>query len=322
MRKDRIKNLLFLTEVLMTGLSLNNLLYQQWMYPEFSLRRIKETEIDFSKEIGLPVSKKGDLLKWDESTVYVDPSSNPSTRTLEAIREVLYSPDIADEYPHRILYYMYRDVHKIVDESLIRKDGLRYDITVIPPGKIGREYTKTAGHYHPKISGTNYTYPEVYQVIKGEALYLLQHLNNKGEVDDVVVVKAKEGETVIIPPGYGHVTINAGRETLIMNNWVSNKFQSIYEPYKEKKGAAYYALVEGVNGIRWVVNTNYPEYKYFQHKIRFIDAADLLKKFILGGIQGIGPAYIFGVGNLDALIFLNEPWRLFEEDELIQGGVS
>jgi len=55
-----------------------------------------------------------------------------------------------------------------------------------------------------------------------------------------------------MPPGYGHVTINPGRKELKMSNLVSSKFASIYQPYKDRHGGAYYELETG-----FVENKNY-----------------------------------------------------------------
>jgi oxalate decarboxylase/phosphoglucose isomerase-like protein (cupin superfamily) len=58
---------------------------------------------------------------------------------------------------------------------------------------------------HPKL---RYTYRELYEVLKGDAHYLLQRAQNKERVDEAILVKATRGDKVLIPPNYGHVTIN------------------------------------------------------------------------------------------------------------------
>jgi len=106
---------------------------------------------------------------------------------------------------------MFREVSKDEkDARKIKEKGLRYDITIIPPNKLGMEFVKTAGHYHPFLPGSKMTYPELYEVLEGEAHYLLQRREQERgteRITDVVVVKAKKGDKVIIPPNYGHVTI-------------------------------------------------------------------------------------------------------------------
>ena len=114
---------------------------------------------------------------------------------------------------------------------------------------MGGEYVKTKGHYHP-LSPSGIGYPEFYQVLAGEALYLLQ----RNDLDDIVVITAKAGEFVLIPPGYGHVTINPGMETLVMANLVSAGFASEYTFYEQMQGGGYYLMEEG----GWVQNPRYP----------------------------------------------------------------
>jgi|GEM_PF-2282682 glucose-6-phosphate isomerase len=40
---------------------------------------------------------------------------------------------------------------------------------------MGLEFVKTCGHYHPPVNPKlRYTYPEMYEVLEGDAHYLLQ----------------------------------------------------------------------------------------------------------------------------------------------------
>jgi glucose-6-phosphate isomerase len=50
---------------------------------------------------------------------------------------------------------------------------------------------------------------------------------------------------VIVPPNYGHVTINSPERTLKMANWVCRSFELVYEPYAKLQGGAYYELING-----------------------------------------------------------------------------
>lgn len=154
------------------------------------------------------------------------------------------------------LYYMYRNVRRDSDAGIIDKYGLRYDVTVLLPGTVGEEYIKTAGHYHPLKPGTEFTYPEVYEVLHGRAHYLLQTEPDEDGVD-CVLVEAEAGDKVLIPPGYGHITINPGNTILVMSNWVKDGFSSVYDPIRELGGAAYFELKRTGEDERFVVNPNY-----------------------------------------------------------------
>ena len=117
----------------------------------------------------------------------------PDVRMLHDMDDVLYDRTMIDA-PDTELYYMYRDLALSKrDRDTILEHRLRYDITVIPPGMLGTEYVKTAGHDHPG------DYGELYEVLEGEAQYLLQKRDGEA-VSDIIVVTACAGDKVIIPP--------------------------------------------------------------------------------------------------------------------------
>lgn len=163
-----------------------------------------------------------------------------TTRLLRDMKRTLVRYD--PEQCNTEAYYMYRSVH--------RSGDLRYDITVIPQRMFGEENAKTFGHYHPG-SEDGMGYPEIYQVLRGSALFILQKKNRNGSVD-AALVRADEGDTVVLPPGYGHVTVNRGEGDLVLGNLVYDRFESKYDEYAENQGAAYYYI----NGSL-VQNSNY-----------------------------------------------------------------
>ncbi|MBT9177239.1 MAG: Alpha-xylosidase BoGH31A [Firmicutes bacterium] len=197
------------------------------------------------------------------------------------------------------LYYMYRDVAREEDRGVLLDYGLRFDITVIMPGLIGTEYIKTVGHYHPVKVGTDYTYPEVYEVLAGEATYLLQRPGeNPGTVADAIIVVARPGQKVVIPPGYGHITINGGREPLVMANWVAAEFSSVYGEIKELRGGAYYLVEEG-GTPRWIVNPRYAEVP----ELKFASP----QEYPQFGLYNEVPMYTLINGTPERLRFLTHP---------------
>ncbi|HTX44282.1 MAG TPA: glucose-6-phosphate isomerase family protein [Methanocella sp.] len=220
-------------------------------------------------------------------------SVEPDVRRLSDMRDVIHDMDWLKTAPDMELYFMYRDLAMSKnDRSLIMDHHLRYDITVIPPHMLGIEYVKTAGHYHPCVEGTSCTYPEVYEVLHGMAHYLLQRCDG-GRISDVVMVEATEGDHVIIPPNYGHVTINPSNRELRMSNWVSRDFSSLYEPYKKCGGAAYFELRDGL--IRNGRCNHIPD-------IRFLKPAHVTKVGLNRGKEMYGL-----VRDIDKLAFLNRP---------------
>jgi glucose-6-phosphate isomerase len=248
--------------------------------------------IDLRKSSGLPiVFDKGLVFKGNLKPVA------PDVRTLEQMRPVLFSKDASSPKEH---YFMYRGVVLPEDKDVFAKNKMRYDITVLPPAFVGDEFVKTLGHYHPYISGSKLSYTEVYEVISGNANYFLQKVNdiNKDSedvvVEDVVVVEAVAGDKVVVPPNYGHITINSGKEPLIMSNVVFADFKSVYGSFISAHGGVYYNTKKG-----WVKNTNYSDVP----KIRFVKPKDVLKF----GLSKSMPLYSSFVEFPDKFRFLSDP---------------
>lgn len=164
-------------------------------------------------------------------------NENPDIRFLYDLKDALYDKKWLKKARDVELYYMYRGIRK--------ENGLRYDITIIPPGMLGEEFVKTKGHEHIK------TYKEVYIVLGGEAIFLMQK-RKSGKIEDVFAVKAKKGNSVVIPSYYGHIAINPAKKLLKMANWISEKCKSDYSFFEKMRGACYYYTKSG-----WIKNREY-----------------------------------------------------------------
>jgi len=216
----------------------------------------------------------------------------------------------------RDAYFMHRGVYasrEDIQKAFYGANKLRFDITVIPPALWGEEYAKTIGHYHFPVE-----YPEIYQVVSGEALWILQKCKidkdavrdetakgiengktpkkakedaikkelDKGEIEDFIVVRAKAGDIVIMLPGYGHVSINISEtEPLVMADWLTWHQDSYYGSFNENRGAAFYAIRNDKGEIELVHNT---EYKNPPEKIRQMAAKDTITEF---GLKRGEPIY-------------------------------
>jgi len=157
---------------------------------------------------------------------------------------------LADEtdLPEQELFYdVYRGIAYPGDEELLSHNDYRYDITIIMPGLINGECKKTSGHYHGWNEKKTNTYAEVYEVIKGTALYILQKSSNFDaenpadvKVDDIILATVHEGETIIIPPNYGHNSINIGEGPLVFSNLAYVPCPVNYDPVRHFHGMGYY----------------------------------------------------------------------------------
>lgn len=158
-------------------------------------------------------------------------------RYLKEMREVLYDQKWAKTAKNFPVYYVWRGVEE--------KNGLRYDITVIPPRMFGSEFPKTKGHRHLN------NFSELITVLEGEAFYLSQSGKNN-KIDKIEVIKTKKGDWLIYPPNCEHLTINPGKKNLVMANWLSIKCQSDYSLFEKFGGAGCFYTKNG-----WIKNKNY-----------------------------------------------------------------
>lgn len=214
---------------------------------------------DLSERVGLPVTiDENNRLEFGEA---VD-LEKMSVRSLADLAVVAADENL--ELPDEPAYYMYRNVRKRGDEEVLRRNNLRFDITVIPPTMLGEEYIKTSGHYHPLKPGTASEYPELYYVVSGQASYLMQKHTPEGVISDVILARVPAGTAIMMPPFYGHITINELDQTLVMANWVEMNFGSVYGDYEEKRGGAYYVKLQNPNDKlqtypKLEINRNYGE---------------------------------------------------------------
>jgi glucose-6-phosphate isomerase len=259
---------------------------------------------DLINELGLEVRLKDDFkLELDIRLL----GGEFSARSLADLKEVLKDKIPVSDDP---LYYMYRDVRQRKDDEVIRNSNLRFDLTVILPRMIGSEFNKTLGHYHPPKDGTGISYPEVYEVISGKALYLLQKPGIKErEIVSCYLLTVNQGEKAIMPPNFGHITINPLAEPLVMSNWVASEFSSIYDEIKENQGGVYYICKNNKQDE----NSDFQIIKNKQYsKIpRLIMARPReLPQF---GLFFGKPMYKSGTKDINRLDYLNNPENCSEE---------
>jgi glucose-6-phosphate isomerase, archaeal len=251
--------------------------------------------IDLEKVSGLPIAVNDDY-----TLDFKQPLSEvkPTARTFEQMKEVLMDPSA--QPPAQELYYMYRNVHFTEDEPKLAAVGVTYDITVIPPGKIGSEFNKTMGHYHAVKPGTKIAYPEAYEVLHGRALFLLQKMDPLfQDVITVIAMEANAGDKVVYPPNYGHIIVNLGDDVLVTSNWVGDSFERMYSQVSDRQGMAYYVVDGGEKGYHFEPNKKYdklPEVRMLTNQF--------MHNFAL---MGDGPMYTIGTGDPKSLEFLIHP---------------
>lgn len=197
---------------------------------------------DLSGSSGLPLWLDADK----ETLVLAQPGevlmSEP--QPLQLLRRVLLDPSAFSPVP---LYWYYPNVTLPTDEGVFQEHGVRHSLLLLRQGCVGPEYTKTRGHIQVCADGLQC--PEVYGVVHGRALFLLQRQADQPaellggiRVMDVRWIEAQMGQKVVVPASYGVVIINPGTEPLVLSQLAAIQASPMYEVYEAMHGAAYYVI--------------------------------------------------------------------------------
>jgi glucose-6-phosphate isomerase len=174
-----------------------------------------------------------------------------AVRTRKQMQSVLMAPEAILDATELYFNFVLANAGRYGDA--FTRYNLTFALVLLPSLKIGLEYVKTHGHYHPNQPGSQIAYPEVYTHYYGDLYLLMQRRIDQrpDELEDCVLYKMQPGRSITIPPGYFHILINpSGQPALMAGLYCRDSFPQ-YEQIQEMAGAAYY-LIE-VNGQEKVV---------------------------------------------------------------------
>ena len=118
-------------------------------------------------------------------------------------------------------------IYEVYESLQPQEDGhLNFGTTILHPGKIGKEFYMTKGHFHLKEASS-----EVYLGLRGEGLILLQSSTGNSEC-----LRMSQGDLIYVPPRWGHRTVNVGAEELVFFFTYQADAGHDYESLKKKQG--------------------------------------------------------------------------------------
>ncbi len=140
----------------------------------------------------------------------------------------------------RIQYWTFGGVADAEHHDHLSRLPVSYDLTFIPDRPIGWERAKTHGHVHVRQDNAPGGYPEVYEVLHGKAGFMLQDMQPGPKATFAILVTAREGQQVVIPPVLHHCTVNMAESTLVVANVVCRAAAHDYLPLRTSGGLAYH----------------------------------------------------------------------------------
>jgi glucose-6-phosphate isomerase len=259
------------------------------------------TTIDLTAISGLPIAADqttGHLTDLSGSVAW----DGPGQRRFGDLRTVVASPDAIDSISDEVAYLTYRDV-RLAAETGLPANGLRYDVTVTLPGAVDGERVKTAGHYHA-LDPHGVSWPEIYDVLSGSAVFVLQRAvgdpAGDPEIDRALAIVAGPGDRLVIPPDYGHVTVNVGETPLVVADLVAIASNNHYQGYANRRGGAVriMAASDQVQPFEAIWNPGFPE---------IASGIEIVLGSELHPFEANTPLYTLGVESPDKVAFLANP---------------
>jgi len=176
--------------------------------------------------------------------------------------ERVWARPITKNFENKIIHRIYRYVG---DSPVLKRNNLKLDITVILPGSWAGEFIKTTGHYHLSIGKNQTAPPDLYQLVFGKGIILIQKEENKKIIP--YIIQPKLLEPILIPPEYAHTIINIGTSPMVFQNICVRIPHLNYKPILNRKGMAYF-IKRKEGKLCFIPNLNYSKNGYQVEKIK------------------------------------------------------
>lgn len=196
-----------------------------------------------------------------------------------------------------LLYSIAMDVGDKRDYIQIKKRNLLFGIVSFSPGRILNGPVRSQGHIHSISKSCNSSTPEVYQIEEGDAIIYMQE-NSDGDAGDCYVVRARQGDVVIVPPNWTHATINANSDRkMIFGAWCVRDYGFDYGDIRKNKGIAFFPYFKD-GEMSWEFNKHYSNGKLHIVNARKYDEFDIGNKLSI---------YEQFKNNNDLFLFVSNP---------------
>lgn len=219
----------------------------------------------------LSVSLETDELRFQYGPGIVGPETE--FRRLDAIRASLLDPQCAGPDP---VYGIAMDVARASDMPSLKTRMLLFGIVVYAAGRLGQEPVRSQGHVHAIAPHSGWSPPEIFEVWEGSALIYAQETTEDGP-GNCIAVFAKQGDKVVVPPGWAHSVINADpNRRMVFGAWCDRQYGFVYDGVRKHGGLAWFPLLTTTNEIEWRANLSYKSAGIGIHTARVYPELDLI----------------------------------------------
>ena len=179
-------------------------------------------------------------------------------RKLEDVRQTL--KDYNSKGPE-ILYSIAMDTGKEAHIKDLQKRNLLYGMCIYASGQIGEEPIRSQGHIHAISPSCNYSTPEMYEILQGEA-YIFMQKGANSETKEAYAILCKARDKILVPPGYAHYTVNANpHEPMVFGAWCVRDYGFDYRDVRKMGGLSYFPIINEKEEITFEPNETYGKTK-------------------------------------------------------------
>ena len=175
---------------------------------------------------------------------------------------LLYDPRTIED-GDGLAYSFYSIIILAKDKQLFEHYGYTNGVTILQAGVINGECIKNSGHFHIAAEGHRYPNTEVYEILFGKAVFLLQKSRNFMKhdeeiiLDDCKMVFLSQGEKIIVPPFYAHCAVNVGEGPMVFGN-LAAPCELDYSPITAHHGFFTYVM-KAAGELKFINNTHYKQ---------------------------------------------------------------
>lgn len=172
------------------------------------------------------------------------------------LRPLLREPETA--VAGDALYAVQRYVMPANVAAEMERRGLRYVLTALRAGTVrgSAEWVRTRGHTNSVAPGTHLPYPEIHEVLHGEAWLYLQH-GATDRPEDVVILPLAAGDKAVVAPGWASLLANVGTAPLVVGTWRMEDCQTETAEFQARGGMAHFILRNQSGGPVCAANPRY-----------------------------------------------------------------
>lgn len=180
-------------------------------------------KIKLKRASGFGLLYEKEDIKFDKVTY-----SRNKVVTLEEMKPQILNEDLQSP---KVFYTKYSNIDT---EGIFKEKKIKVNLISIPSNVAGIEYVKT------KATQTN-SHNKVLEIICGSGLLLIQNFNEETASSEVILVKIKSTEKIVIPAKFSYSLVNNRNTPLIVLEFMSARAKNNVV-LDEMRGMAYYII--------------------------------------------------------------------------------